>query len=306
MTGDTPQDPKAALKKVFGKSTNGNTVLTPGNRKKVPGLWILGGVIAVLLSQSFVVVEGGHKGVVVTLGKIAEEPLTEGVHVVWPILTTVKHISTRIENTQLQTEAASKDLQNLVVNAVVNWSVNPDKVVDLYRRYGDLREMQNRMIVPYSLSVLKSESTKYAAESLLQNRRDYEQKVSSALSARLQGEGIQVQDVNIAQFEFTPEFNRAIENKQIAQQEAQKAFYLAEKSKNEAQALREQAKGEADAAIERARGQSEAQKQLNQTLTRAILTYQWISKWDGKLPTVMTSDDSSLLLNLPQTQATNP
>jgi regulator of protease activity HflC (stomatin/prohibitin superfamily) len=156
------------------------------------------------------------------------------------------------------------------------------------------------MIIPYSLSVLKSESTKYAAESLLQNRRDYEQRVSAALSRRLQDEGIQVQDVNIAQFEFTTEFNRAIENKQIAQQEAQKAFYLAEKSKNEAQALREQAKGEADAAIERARGQSEAQKQLAQTLTQDILSHQWINKWNGELPSVMTSDDSGLMLTLPQ------
>ena len=108
---------------------------------------------------------------------------------------------------------------------------------------------------------------------------------------------------NIAQFNFTTEFNQAIENKQIAQQEAQKAFYLAEKSKNEAQALREQAKGEADAAIERARGQSEAQKQLAQTLTQDILSHQWINKWDGKLPSVMSSDDAGLLLTLPQAGA---
>jgi regulator of protease activity HflC (stomatin/prohibitin superfamily) len=300
MSSDNKASAEPAMKKMFGGTT-------PAKMPRKPaGLWILGGAVVLLLSQSFVVVEGGHKGIAVTLGKIHETTLSEGVHLVWPVVTTVKHISTRIENTRLQTDAASKDLQNVVVNAVVNWSVSADKVVDLYRRYGDLKEIQNRLIVPYSLSVLKSESTKYAAESLLQNRRDYEQRVSAALSSRLQGEGIQVQDVNIAQFEFTPEFNRAIENKQIAQQEAQKAFYLAEKSKNEAQALREQAKGEADAAIERARGQSEAQKQLTQTLTKDILSYQWINKWDGKLPSVMTAEESGLLLNLPQTQPHQP
>ena len=190
MDSDTPKaTAQATMKKALDAAGN----VKPS--RKATGLWILAGALVLLISQSFVVVEGGHKGVVVTLGKIAEEPLSEGVHFVWPVLTTVKHVSTRIENTQLQTDAASKDLQNVVVTAVVNWSVSPEKVVDLYRRYGDLREIQSRLIIPYFLSVLKSESTKYAAEALLQNRRDYEQKVSAALSMRLKDEGIHVQDI---------------------------------------------------------------------------------------------------------------
>lgn len=88
-------------------------------------------------------------------------------------------------------------------------------------------------------------------------------------------------------FAFSPEFSRAIESKQIAEQEAKQAEFIAKKATQEAQAE-----------INRAKGQAEAQRLQRQTLTPDLLQKQAIEKWDGHFPTVMGGNGTLPLINI--------
>jgi regulator of protease activity HflC (stomatin/prohibitin superfamily) len=280
------------------------------------------GVALVLLLNSFQVIEGGNRGVKITLGTIDETVLAEGVHLKVPFITTIKETSVRVEKTDVETEAASKDLQVLRVKTILSWQIVPEKVSYIYRKYGDIEQLKSRLILPEALSSIKTASSVRNAETLLQQRQAYEESIFNSLTQKLLKEGIVLNNINVGNIEFSEEFNNAIEAKQVAQQQAQQAFYLAEKAKNEAVALREKAKGEAGAEIERAKGSSEAeierakgssqaeverakgaaeaQSLMAKTLTPEILQRDWIIKWDGKLPVTTVGDSSKLLVNVPQ------
>lgn len=254
------------------------------------GFIIAGTVIVALLAAPFTIVPGGSRGVVTTMGKIEPDVLGEGFHFVIPFIQGVNKISVRVDKEEIETDAASKDLQQVKVGATINWSLEPEAVAAAYQKYGSLEDITSRFVNPMGKSVIKIQTAQKNAEELLQQRAILQDSIEAALRKELSKEHIILSNVSITNIDFSADFNKAIESKQVAQQQAQQAAYLAERAKNEAQALREKAKGEADAEIERARGSSEAQNLMLKTLTPLILQRQWIDKWDGKLPTVTTGN----------------
>ena len=267
-----------------------------GNRSVFTiGAIAIGLVVLAILGSPFAIIEGGERGVVVTLGKIRAEALQEGLNIVTPFISTVKRLSIRVQKSEVEASAASKDLQTVGIKAVVNWQIDPEKVVTIYRKFGAIDQVMARLIEPENQSAIKTVASQRTAEQLLTQRQLFEQDALEILRERLAAEGVTVTNVSIANMNFSQEFDRAIEQKQIAQQEAQKAFYLVEKAKNEAQALREKAKGEADAEVERARGSAESQQLMSKTITPEILKRQWIDKWDGALPETMAGNADLLL-----------
>jgi prohibitin 1 len=93
---------------------------------------------------------------------------------------------------------------------------------------------------------------------------------------------------------FSEEFAKAIEAKQIAEQEAKQADFEALKASKQAQAQ-----------VNRAKGQAEAQRLQKLTLTKELLQQQAIEKWDGKFPTVMGGNGTLPLINLNPQNMTN-
>ncbi len=268
----------------------GNNNAAP-RRTAVPGYVKLLGlaalaVVLLLMANPFTIVPGGSRGVVLTAGKIEQVVLDEGLHVVIPFVQTVKKISVRVDKEDIKTNAASKDLQTVDVSAIINWSLSPESVAMIYQKYGDLEQVNQRFVTPISQSVIKTETAKRNAEELLQQRQQLQQSIEDGLRVELAKEKIILSNVSLTNIQFSQEFNHAIEAKQVAQQQAQQAYYLAEKAKNEANALREQARGQAD-----------AQKLIVESLDDKILRRMWIEKWDGKLPTVVTNGSS--LLQIP-------
>jgi len=93
--------------------------------------------------------------------------------------------------------------------------------------------------------------------------------------------------VSLVDFVFSPEFNKAIEAKQVAEQQAKQATFLVLKAAKEA-----------EAEINKAKGQAEAQRLQQQTLTPILLQRQAIEKWDGKFPTVMGGSGALPFINI--------
>jgi prohibitin 1 len=181
----------------------------------------------------------------------------------------------------------TKDLQIIDTDLALNWHLNPEQVNVVFQRLGDEEAIVERIINPAITEVLKAATPKKTAEELIKQRAELKTEIDSQIKARLAGYGIQVDDVSLVNLSFSPEFTKAIETKQIAEQEAKKAEYVAQKAIKEA-----------EAEVNRAKGQAEAQRLQRETLTPSLLQKQAIEKWDGRFPTVMAGEGAMPLINL--------
>lgn len=248
-----------------------------------------------LLKSTFVTVNPGERGVVIRLGKVQNGILDEGTHPVLPFITSIKRINVRIQKTDIEASAGTKDLQSITTNIALNWHIEPFKVNKIYQEIGDEEDLVTRIITPALNEVLKASTPKRTAEEILTKRAELKEEIDQEIQKRLAGYGIHVDDVALVNVSFSSEFAKAIEAKQIAEQQAKQAEYEALKASKEAQAE-----------INRAKGQAEAQRLMRQTLTPELLQKQAIEKWDGQFPQVMSGNGAMPFINVsPQNLATS-
>lgn len=239
--------------------------------------------VALLMNTACSVVGPGERGVRVSLGKASSEVMEPGAYLWFPVFLGNIKYNVQVQKSDIKTSAASKDMQDVTTDVAVNWSITPDKVVDLVKTVGDEDDILIRIIQPAVSEVLKAAMAKKNAEELLTHRMELKKEIDDALNDRLAKSGVTLEGVSIMNFEFSAEFAQAIEQKQIAEQKAKQAEYTAQ-----------QATQEANAQINRARGQAEAQRLTMQTLTPAILQKMAIDKWDGAFPQYMAGGGGAL------------
>lgn len=237
--------------------------------------------------SSYVVIEPGHTGVVVTLGKVEENVLQEGFHFKIPFVQEVVKIDNRIVKLEVQTEAFSKDLQTVQTNLAINYRVDTKKSYSIYKNVG--ADYENVLVVPAVNEVLKAISSAYTAEESVTNRVLISDGLVKGLNEKLNDSGLYVTDVNIIDFDFSDAFIQAIEEKQVAQQK----LLTAETEKQTAIA---KAEAEAETIKIKAQAEAEANKVLSESITNNVIEYNKIEKWDGKLPQV--TGGSGTLINL--------
>ena len=262
-------------------------------------LYATGGIVlllAAIIFRPFTIVKAGERGVVMNFGKVQNTVLDEGIHPIVPIVTSVKRLSVRVQKNDFQSDAASKDLQKVTTELAVNWHIDPAQVNKIYQQVGDQEQIVTGIITPAVSEVLKAATAKKTAEEIITKRTALKEEIDNQLKTRLADYGIIVDDVSLVNFGFSPEFTKAIETKQIAEQEAKQAEYIALKASKEAQAE-----------INRAKGQAEAQKLLRQNITPQLLQKQAIEKWDGSFPQVMGGNNALPFINItPQNTQSQP
>ena len=229
-----------------------------------------------ILFKPFEIVNAGERGVVMQFGKVQDRILDEGIHLIIPVVTRVEKTSVRVQKNDVKAEAASKDLQDVKTEVAVNWHVDPKRVHEIYQRVGDEGQIITRIINPAVSEVVKAATAKKTAEEIITKRTELKQEIDNDLKNRLASYGVMVDDVSLVDVTFSAEFAKSIEAKQIAEQEAKRAEFIALKAEKEAQ-------GE----INRAKGQAEAQRLRRQTLNPELLQQQAIEKWNGQFPLVM-------------------
>jgi regulator of protease activity HflC (stomatin/prohibitin superfamily) len=254
----------------------------------------LGLLFLITFLKPFTIVNAGERGVVMYVGQVQKAILGEGFHPIIPIVTSVKKINVRVQKTDVAAAAASRDLQDIKADIALNWHVDPNKVNQIYQRVGDLDVIIASIINPAVTEVVKAAVPRRTVADTLRERDALKAEIDTALAKRLVSYGIIVDDVSLVNFAFTPEFKAAIEAKQVAEQDAQKAVFVTQ-----------QADQEAKAAINRAKGQAESQRLMRETLTPEILQQQAIAKWNGHFPTVIGGNGTVPLLNLDQATLNN-
>jgi prohibitin 1 len=270
----------------------------------------IGFAVFVVLMGSFSTVGPGERGVMVTLGKTGDSVLGEGPHFKFPFISSIRTMSIRVQKSQDKTEAATKDLQRVTATVALNWTINPESVGKMLREVGTEESIEVNIINPAVSEVLKASTAKMTAEEVLTKRMELKHSIDEMLIKRLTSYGLIVKDISLVDLDFTREFNHAVEAKQIAEQEAKQAEYNAQKAAQDAKAAVNKAKGEAESNIAlanaeaksslvKSRAQAEGQKLLKQTLTKDVLQLEYLRKWNGQLPSVLTGNGNGVMLNVP-------
>lgn len=247
--------------------------------KKAGKLTALICLITILVTP-FVIVNAGERGVLMKFGNVQDPVLGEGIHLIIPVVNTVKKLSIRIQKQSISTESISKDLQNIFTQVVLNWHIQPIKTNLVFQQIGDEKNIIDMIIDPAIAEVVKAIVAQYTAEEIITKREAVKNKLDNFLRQRLDNYYIIVDDVSLVNINFSDQFIEAVEAKQVAAQEAKRAEFLAIKAAKEAEAKVNLAKGEA-----------ESLSLLKNILTPELLQRQALEKWNGKLPLIVGKED---------------
>ncbi|MEM1255037.1 MAG: prohibitin family protein [Cyanobacteria bacterium P01_H01_bin.21] len=255
--------------------------LSPSNQLLTPV--ILLGLILLLAFNSFAVLNPGQAGVISILGKARDGVLLEGIHFKPPLISVVDIYDLTVQKFEVPAQSSTKDLQDLSASFAINFRLDPFLVVEIRRTQGTLANIVSKIIAPQTQESFKIAAARRTVEEAITKRNELKQDFDDALSERLEKYGIIVLDTSVVDLDFSPEFARAVEEKQIAEQSAKRAIYVAQEAEQEAQAD-----------INRAKGKAEAQRLLADTLKaqggQLVLQKEAIQAWkDGgaQMPKVL-------------------
>lgn len=241
---------------------------------------IIGLVLAVTLMTSFTIVPPGHKGVVMTLGAVNQNVMHEGFNLKIPFIQNVVHIDGRVQKTETAASAASKDLQTVSSKIAINYRVVAASSAKLYQNIG--LGYNERVIAPAVQEAVKAVTARFTAEELITKRQEVSIQIQEVLNEKLRDYYINVDRLNITSFDFSEEFNKAIESKQTAEQLALKAQRDLERIEIEGRQKIIQAKAEAESLRLQ---KQEVSKELIE-LRKIEANIKAIEKWNGVLPKV--------------------
>ena len=277
---------------------------------KIVAVGILLVCAALFLAASVFTVQSGTRTLVFSAGKLTSVA-GEGLHFKIPMYQKVMSIPVTTLKADEKAEAASSDLQVVRASISVNFHFDESKLAEIYQQtHFDVLE---RIIKPRIQESMKAVAAKHTAEELIVSRAVAKQEIDNILKAELQRYNIIVEDVQLTHFQFSPEFDRAIEAKQTEAQNALKAKNILERTKieseesvvrakAEAEALRVSAQAEADALRIRSQAEAEAIRIQSEAIRNQggaeYVQLKWIEKWSGQPPQVVSGEGaSSFILN---------
>ncbi len=249
----------------------------------------------------------GHRGVMVTFGKVKEVNLGEGLQLKLPYIQKIVDMKVMLEKEEVQENAASSDLQEITTTLTVHFNVMPSRAWIVYQTMR--QDYHGLLLRPVIQEDLKATTAKFTAEELVTTRAELVLKLTEKLRESLAPYGIYIQTVNFVDFQFSPAFREAIEAKVTAEQDALKAKNILVRIQYEAQQKVIQAEADRNATIIAAEGDArrveiaaiaeafkviteanavaEAIQLITDQMTPEYAQYLHLLQWDGKYPTTM-------------------
>jgi prohibitin 1 len=236
-----------------------------GRKPQRTALIVIGAILLVITFFSAIRVVGtGQVGVVTQYGRVTGRELNEGLSFVAPWgVNNVTIYDIKLQKESVVSTAASKDLQDVSSEIVLNYNLERGSVSKVHQTIGAL--YVDKVVTPAINEIFKAASAEYTASELITQRSELKTVAQKTLTERLAPYGIKVTELSIVDFKFSDNFSKAIEEKQVAQQNDERAKFN----------------------LEAAYTDAEAQKAQSETLTSEYLQKLAIDKWDGKLPTYL-------------------
>ena len=267
------------------------TPVSGGGELQTGFLFGLGAVAVVVLIAAFSaikIVPAGNVGVVTNFGAVQKQTLDPGLHLVIPFVQGVVRVNTQVQaHSFQQIDAASQELQSVKLTGKVNFAIDARNAADLYQNVG--LDFAGKLLDPSFNDFIKTIVPTYPVNDILKNRDAIRDKTKDRLNSTVNPYGITIVAVQITDIRFSPEFEKAIEAKQVAQQQVQTQTQILEQNKIQAQQ-----------AVVVADGQAKANAILNASLTPTLVQWQTIQKWDGKLPQVTGGASPFFAINPPR------
>ena len=246
-------------------------------------------VIIVVMFESVVVIEAGHRGVVLYVGAVENRVLGEGIHFIIPFAEQVVQMEVRTLKYVANATAASNDLQEVQSTIALNYHISPSQANIIYQQLG--ADYADRIIAPTIQESVKASVAKFNAEELITKRATAKAVIAQTIANTLSARNIIVETVFITDFKFSPAFASQVESKVVAFQK-----YLTEQNnllavKVIANQTVVQAQATARSNVAKANGESQAIKIISAQLKESPEYLQWLSinRWNGQLPYALGS-----------------
>ena len=259
----------------------GKDFMMNNNRNLPKIVKIVSGVFIafVAIMSSFSIIETGERGVVLRLGEY-KYTMNEGLNFKAPFIDSVYKMQIRDRSYNSDVEVSSKDMQTIKISSSLVYSLDSQKVGDIYRRYGN--NIESTIIKPTVAEVINATIAQYPIEEFVSKRDEISKRIMGTIQTRLSDIGIDIKSFLITNHDFSDDYNKAIEQKKIAEQAAITAEYNKQKAQLD----------------------SEANKYRNEGLSKYVLMEKFLDKWDGHMPKVLTGSDGnmSMILNTEDTK----
>lgn len=257
---------------------NRNTNIPPAGQSLNPEMFkskgknilmiVLVAFFVMMLIRNVYTIKTGEVGIVTRFGKVVRQA-TEGINVKIPFIENVTKIEIRDNTIGGQYEVSSEDMQTVKTDISVQYKINDP--LNIFKRFRN--QYKERLLEPRIAEVVQAATSAYTIEELVSKRQELSQKIYTTLREDLKEFGVQVVKISITNHDFSDEYEKAIEAKKAAEQEAQKV-----------EIENNQKIKTAEANLKVKELEARANSVLTQSLTREVLQKQWIEKWDGKLP----------------------
>jgi regulator of protease activity HflC (stomatin/prohibitin superfamily) len=292
-------------------------------------------VAAILLTTvgaGLVFLQANEYGVVIsafTPKGYREVALTPGLHWIIPFVESVQKYSIARQTYTMSSassegqvqgddsiQARTKDGQQIFIDASVIYSVDPTQLIPLHITWQNRYE--ENVVRPASRAAIRDAVSQFGVEEVVSTKRaELEASIREGIQTSLSANHIIMVDFLLRNIRFSDEYAAAVEQKQIAEQQAQQAKFVVEQKKQEAEQARQTAQGQADAAVIASKGaaearliqakaEAEANTLLSQSLTPTLLQYQYILKLAPGVQTIFIPSGNQFILPLPNTTTTTP
>jgi regulator of protease activity HflC (stomatin/prohibitin superfamily) len=256
-----------------------------GPKPRSIGIGILLFIVFIILWGTFVIVPAGHRGVVLWWGSVEKRIMGEGLNFKVPIAEGVIKVDVRVQPHPFkEIDAASKEYQMVKLTGMMNFHIDPSFVNDLYQKVG--LDFANKVIDPAFNDFVKEVVPIYLITEILPKREDIRKRAMAKLGDNLARYHIIVDDIYFANIRFSPEYEKAVEAKQVAQQQVETQRQVLAQREIEAQQKVATAKGEAESILVVAQGQAKANDALSRSISPILVQYKGIERWNGILPQV--------------------
>ncbi|MCL2610717.1 MAG: prohibitin family protein [Defluviitaleaceae bacterium] len=275
-----------------------NRVVKPMKSKIIAGIIAI--FVVIMLFSSIRTVPVGHTGIQIRFGRVMDGTLVEGVNFVIPFVDRVVSVDNRMQRVDLYTEVFSRDLQEIIANITINYQIDQARAYNLFRYTGV--DYSHILIEPAAHEALQSAIANYTAEELFSRRAEVSRDIEDKLLERLYATDITIRYINVMDFNFSQQFIRAVEEKQIADQRMQQAQIenqmLIERAEADAQQAVIQANAEAERLLIEAKAMAESFRLQNEALTEMNLQLEWLQRWDGRLPQVSLNESNGMIFDI--------
>jgi regulator of protease activity HflC (stomatin/prohibitin superfamily) len=256
-----------------------------GPKPRTIGILVILLIVFIFVWGAFVIVPAGHRGVVLWWGSVEKRVMGEGLNFKVPMAERVIKVDVRVQPHPFkEIDAASKEYQMVKLTGMMNFHIDPSYVNDLYQKVG--LDFANKVIDPAFNDFVKEVVPVYPITEILPKREEIRKRAMIKLGDNLARYHIIVDDIYFANIRFTPEYEKAIEAKQVAQQQVETQRQILAQREIEAQQKVATAKGEAESILVVAQGQAKANDALSRSISPILVQYKSIEKWNGILPQV--------------------